>query len=231
MPEALHITRFLPQAQPVREPVTRFGGQPVWLHPAEWPQSPETGRPLQFIGQIDLAQTPLELPLMAYLFLQPYDEEDDAYFEDNWAVITQPRDGTPLSEPTGPTIDDTAWLVETERRDEPSWIEAGTALEDAFETEDEAFEPLAAQWGGTKIGGTLAEGDLPPSAYDMYDLSGGEDRWHLLLQLPETDESVKVNRTRPTRTTPFLIGYGDGGTGYFFLSRDGREARCCWFMN
>lgn len=43
--------RFVSADGPVREPVTRIGGRPVWLEEPQWPFSRDTGRPFQFVGQ------------------------------------------------------------------------------------------------------------------------------------------------------------------------------------
>ncbi|MDA2812107.1 hypothetical protein O4J56_15795 [Nocardiopsis sp. RSe5-2] len=56
---------------PVREPVTKLGGQPVWLEEPAWPLSAETGNPMKFIGQVRLPGARVRL---AYLFMT--DEED-----------------------------------------------------------------------------------------------------------------------------------------------------------
>lgn len=49
---------------PVREPVTKIGGQPVWLEEPQWPFSRDTGRPFQFLGQFTL-----DGGRLAYLFM------------------------------------------------------------------------------------------------------------------------------------------------------------------
>jgi hypothetical protein len=57
--------------RPIREPVTKFGGNPVWLGPPEWPVSRRTGEPMGFIGQValDPAIFGAAEGKMAYLFL------------------------------------------------------------------------------------------------------------------------------------------------------------------
>lgn len=39
---------------PIMEPVTKFGGQPVWIGEPQWPVSRQYGTPMQFICQIAL---------------------------------------------------------------------------------------------------------------------------------------------------------------------------------
>jgi hypothetical protein len=58
-------------ASPIADPVTKFGGQPVWVDEPSWPVSRSYGTPMQFICQIAL---PTDLfggiePRMAYLFI------------------------------------------------------------------------------------------------------------------------------------------------------------------
>lgn len=65
--------RLIEAAEPIREPVTKFGGQPVWQDAPEWPLSAESGRPMRFLGQILL---PGEQTRLGYLFLtEEYDED------------------------------------------------------------------------------------------------------------------------------------------------------------
>ncbi|GAA3362219.1 MULTISPECIES: DUF1963 domain-containing protein [Saccharopolyspora] len=67
--------RFVESEEPITEPVTKFGGQPVWLSTPAWPMSEALGRPMRFLGQIRL---PGEQVRLAYLFLtEDYPEEAD----------------------------------------------------------------------------------------------------------------------------------------------------------
>ncbi|MDA2802917.1 YwqG family protein [Nocardiopsis suaedae] len=65
--------RFEKCDEPVREPVTKLGGQPVWLEEPEWPLSAETGNPMRFIGQVRLPGAGVRL---GYLFMT---EEEDGH--------------------------------------------------------------------------------------------------------------------------------------------------------
>ncbi|MGW7106499.1 hypothetical protein ACWGHU_10085 [Streptomyces xanthophaeus] len=56
--------------EPVTEPVSKFGGRPVWLDGPAWPVHPRSGEPLVFIGQF---RVPGDEVRLAYLFLH---EED-----------------------------------------------------------------------------------------------------------------------------------------------------------
>lgn len=63
---------FVESPEPIGEPITKFGGQPVWLDEPTWPLSVETGRPMRFIGQIRLPGDEVRL---GYLFMT--EEEGD----------------------------------------------------------------------------------------------------------------------------------------------------------
>ncbi|MBK0868194.1 MAG: hypothetical protein IJH84_02060 [Saccharopolyspora sp.] len=72
--------RFVESEAPIREPVTKFGGQPVWLDAPAWPLSASQGRPMRFLGQIRL---PGEQVRLAYLFLTEDFSDDPDDFVDN----------------------------------------------------------------------------------------------------------------------------------------------------
>jgi hypothetical protein len=58
-------------SSPVKEPVTKFGGLPVWVDQPAWPSSRSTGKPMLFIGQIVIEPELFGVPegRMAYLFM------------------------------------------------------------------------------------------------------------------------------------------------------------------
>ena len=66
--------RFVEAAEPVQEPITKFGGQPVWIDEPAWPLSAEFGRPMRFLGQIRM---PGDQVRLAYLFITEEFDEDD----------------------------------------------------------------------------------------------------------------------------------------------------------
>jgi uncharacterized protein YwqG len=203
-----------PTSLPITEPVTKFGGQPVWLAEPEWPVSKETGEPMRFICQVALY---LEIfgeveGRIAYIFMTDGDEYVDGTWEPDGgenAVIVQPNgDNVPTeSRPTGPT------LYQMEEVEGHEWLQPvpcefsvelkpGDDLERGGEDNKDgaAYEEL-------KIGGTpiFLQGDEYPE--------GGI--WHLLLQLDST-------------SVPFFVNFGDAGIGYAFISEDGRKGRFLW---
>lgn len=67
--------KFVEAAEPIQEPITKFGGQPVWLDEPTWPLSAELGRPMRFLGQVRL---PGDQVRLAYLFItEDFSEDDD----------------------------------------------------------------------------------------------------------------------------------------------------------
>jgi len=64
-----------PAPAPIVGPVSKLGGQPVWMDAPQWPLSRTTGKPMSFVGQFVLYPEifgPLEAK-MAYIFM--YDDE------------------------------------------------------------------------------------------------------------------------------------------------------------
>ncbi|MEV6394075.1 hypothetical protein AB0M39_04715 [Streptomyces sp. NPDC051907] len=81
---------------PVRAPVTKIGGQPVWLEEPQWPLSRKTGEPMQFLGQFAL-----DGGRIAYLFMTDVQVE---YVDGTWepdggenALLIQPGGRIPDS--------------------------------------------------------------------------------------------------------------------------------------
>jgi hypothetical protein len=88
---------------PITEPVSKLGGQPVWLEEPRWPVSRQHGTPMSFIGQFVVAGG------LAYLFMTDATE----YVDDAWewdggenAVIVQPGGRLPLLPSIGPKATD-----------------------------------------------------------------------------------------------------------------------------
>jgi uncharacterized protein YwqG len=218
--------QFLKVTNPILAPVTKFGGQPVWLNEPEWPLSRQTGNPMRFICQIALDQTvfPGAAGKMAYIFMT--DEAD--YVDGTWepdggenAVIIQPA-STPIGIATsslaeGPTLYE---MVETPGKDLLIPKECEYAVELAlvedplFQPEqdrrswsNEEFEEYASALEGNKVGGTpiFLQGDEFP----------GQGEWRLLLQLDSTQ-------------IPFSVHFGDAGIAYAFISLEGTVGKLLW---
>ena len=238
-----HDITFRRVDEPVTQPVTKFGGQPVWIDGPAWPLSRSLNRPMRFICQIALDGLGLKTPAkMAYLFMTeeyptypPGDHSDfvgelarSAYetcfpLSGENAVILQPgppMTASPVVETVdavvGPTLRQfehdgngvwTSDVVEfvTDLTSRPD-VEFVTEAE-RFEMSDEAMANHDERIADCKVGGTPAflQGDEFPF----------ETGSQLLAQLDEDG-------------LPFEINFGDMGTGYAFLSEDGRDARFLW---
>jgi hypothetical protein len=229
MPKKYDIT-FHEVQEPILEPVTKFGGQPVWLEDPVWPVSRETGKPMQFICQVALYPEFFgHLPgQMAYLFMTG-DPEGQA---ETWdpdagenAVVIQPGsyEGLHTAQATGPSL----YRIETgqgqgreipceysaslEPGEDPSMgeVEAEEGRWEDLEDSavDQAADALREKLDGNKIGGTpwFIQGTEYPS----------DDRvWLPLLQI--------------TPDVPFWINLGDAGSGYGFISEDGTVGKFLW---
>jgi uncharacterized protein YwqG len=226
MPKRASIT-FMPAPAPIRDPVTKFGGQPVWLTLPEWPLSRATGQPMAFICQIALTPELFEGagPGMAYLFMTREDDEG-VFVDGTWepdsgenAIIIQAGSGTGLSQPRSDGATLYAMHFEPGQRFGHSVpVEFSVAL---TLSEDPAMvsQPERASWddnqheryaqalNGNKLGGT------PYFIQNDELLIRGD--WHLLLQLDSTQ-------------VPFQINFGDAGVGYGFISKDGRVGKFLW---
>ena len=107
------MIEFVEAKHPITEPVTKFGGQPVWIDEPQWPISKELGKPMQFICQIKIDPALFgECPAqMAYLFMT--DDSDAVGMYDTWdpdggenAVILQPGHTAAATQPLteGPSL-------------------------------------------------------------------------------------------------------------------------------
>jgi hypothetical protein len=89
---------FVEVSRPIRELVTKFGGQPVWVERPQWPLSRSTNQPMQFICQIKLEPEIFgEIAAkMAYLFMTSDDLSNETWQHDGGenAVILQPGQTT-----------------------------------------------------------------------------------------------------------------------------------------
>jgi Domain of unknown function (DUF1963) len=208
---------------PLTDPVTKFGGQPVWLERPEWPLSRELGRQMQFVCQIALDPDVFGVSpgRMAYLFITG--ESEDEWVDGTWepeggenAVIVQPG-GTNVAETVpegeGPSLyrfvegrEGTVpceYSVDLQPGEDPEYVREDERVQWS-EAEFEAYEkPL----DGNKVGGTpgfIQADEFPPAG-----------PWRLLLQLD-------------SMTVPFYVNFGDAGIGYAYVSEDGQRGRFLW---
>ncbi len=206
----LQIISFNRVEAPIREPVTKFGGQPVWIDRPQWPVGRALGRPMYFVCQIELRPEIFggESGRMAYLFVDEGDEEHNTAFWDaqsgDNAVIIQP--GGTVEVPTldtaiGPTlwdgIDSWEWLPELQPGEDPP-VPLTRCNPEISKSE---YERWSEHMGRDKIGGT------PFFCGDHIEYPDDSGGWRLLLQL--NDGTLDINCCM--------------GVGYAFISQDGKR--------
>ncbi|GAA3924939.1 hypothetical protein Aau02nite_20960 [Amorphoplanes auranticolor] len=127
--------RFERSSEVTGVPVTKMGGQPVWLQAPQWPVSRSLGEPMTFIGQFRL-DTDGELR-MAYLFMTAGDEYVDGTWEPEGgenAVIVQPEGSVP------------AFFAVTDISEGPSWpVEDHLPVNQQVHGDEEALEFLGGE--------------------------------------------------------------------------------------
>lgn len=222
---------FIETSVPIKEPVTKFGGQPVWIEEPAWPLSRKTGEQMQFICQVSLDPELLGVPpgKMAYLFMTGSAEGewvDGTHDPDGGenALIVQPSAKAAyggrieiIPSATGPTLyrfeeEANGGLTEVTACEYAVNLTPGEELSPFSHTgqgawSDDQFDTYYDSLSGNKIGGEPAfvQGEEFP----------GDDSWRFFLQL----EMMEV---------PFFVNFGDAGVGYAFVSGDGEEGRFLW---
>jgi hypothetical protein len=216
---------FIEADAPITDPVTKFGGQPVWLERPEWPLSKDLVRQMQFVCQIALDPDIFGVSpgRMAYLFITGESEDEwvDGTYDpdgDENSVIVQPGStnaAETVAEREGPSlytfVDGRGWegtvpceySVNLEPGEDPDYVGEHERVEWS-EADFDAYEnPL----DGNKVAGTpgFIQADEFPEA----------GPWRLLLQLD-------------SMTVPFLVNFGDAGIGYAYISEDGRRGKFLW---
>ena len=235
----LQIIGFTEVFEPITEPITKFGGQPVWLENPQWAISPVNGRKIPFLCQIKLEPEifgEIEAKI-AYLFHGQDDDENDwGTDHGNTAIVIQPGNivhhdlsmllapsiyaNLTVSEQTGSTLTkevrnaenlflgsvQSEWEITTKISKDPQFV----VYEIREEWEQEKSIAFSDLLVGHKIGGTpntWFEDDTPDDFLE---------NWNLLLQLESTDACYDAQ-------LPFRVDYGDGGCGWYFISKDGKR--------
>ena len=211
---------------PIRDSVTKFGGQPVWLEGPQWPISRELEKQMNFICQIKLTDDlfPGSEGKVAYIFMS----DDEQYVDGTWepdggenAVIIQPN-GIPQVEvkniATGPTLQNYAEVAGKDKlqpidvelkvnlipSEDPEFVQENVC----FDFSEEENEKYSNSLSGNKIGGTpgFLQGDEFPNK---------ETPWVLLMQL----DSCRV---------PFTLNFGDSGISYAFINKEATIGKFLW---
>jgi len=195
--------RYESAGEAIDVPVTKLGGQPLWLRAPQWPVSASLAEPMTFIGQFRLdtgdSATGSGDPAtgsgdsaaggdvrMAYVFMTDSDEHVDGTWEPEGgenAVIIQPDGRIP------------PFVAVRDVGSGPSRPAEDHLPVDELVTDDEELWDFL---GGDPV---WLQGDETPGA-----------GWRLVAQL----------------TDGFGLNFGDAGIGYVFVSPDGAEGRFLW---
>jgi predicted DNA-binding WGR domain protein len=236
----LKFVGFEEVKSPVTEPITKFGGQPVWISEPKWPICSDNNKPIPFLCQIALDPRIFgDCPnKMAYIFAGDYEGDggDGGWPTDHGdcAVILQPdntiwrprwvaRRSKPDSYQNlaiGPTIyygleegqhpwqgGLLEWIPKTEFALDYEFINKKKRQAWSENRQNQYYEQLADnKFGGTPL---LWDEDFAPLEFP--------DNWNLLLQMNASDGANPA--------LPFCHSYGDGGCGWWFLSKDGRSVQ------
>ena len=203
--------RFKKTKTTITEPVTKFGGQPIWIEEPQWPISKSTEKPMKFIGQIAIDESlfGVSKARMAYIFYAGDETESCDMDNGDNAVILQPGTTTAITKTLseGPSLlcanekpceysvqlhphEDSKFIPEYEQR---TWTEK----------ESHRYEKVN---GKTKLGGTPTF-----TQADDFPVPG---KWQLLLQLIGSDLPLEVD---------FQLG-----CAYVFINSDGTKAKFLW---
>lgn len=199
---------FISKDNDIKEPVTKFGGQPVWIDGCQWPISKELDEPMTFIGQIKLEAElfPEHAGKMAYLFMT--DGEVDTWEPDcgENAVIIQPN---------GHYDGKVSVIQEGQSYSEPHSVNLEIGFDPASRDGDSYDKYSEDDWDeyrdeitGTKLAGT-------PGYIQYKELPDENQPWTFLLQLDSMD-------------VPFEINFGDAGVAYVYINQDGTIGKMLW---
>lgn len=210
------IIKFNKSGQKVDKPISKFGGQPVWIDGEQWPTSIGwQDRKMMFVGQILIEKGMLgnEMELMVYIFVtHPESYEDDFFDPDmgEWdggenAVIIQSFENIHYNPKyqEGPTLFDEnnehyEYIPVLKRGYDPDFITNSEFRKLDYEQQKKYFDAIDTN----KIGGT-------PNfcRNEVF----WEDEWILLLQLK-------------CDFLPFVLRGGTMAMLYIFISKDFKRA-------
>ncbi len=223
------IIGFTEVFEPITKPITKFGGQPVWLEEPRWAICPGNGQKIPFLCQIELVSELFReiQPKVAYIFHggNP-DGSESGWLTDHGdtAIVLQPGNlvfyqdiGISthfVIEASGPTLQSITQFINGEyiSRD-VEYLPIFKPGKDQAYANEENFEELTEEQSEAFMGHKL--GGSPFIWYDWLMPEGGQSEWNLLLQMESTDQTQTE--------TPFGVYYGDGGCGWWFISQDGMK--------
>jgi hypothetical protein len=230
-------TQFQIVESPVEilQPITKFGGQPVWIAEPRWPLDPETGEQMLFLGQILLNPEIFANSdrTMVYLF---FSETSEPIYNEATATVIQTSEITYtsddskiefVSQATGSAIyelDENRQPVYKEYIAllNPAEYEDSIPLQERYTINDldygTGFQFAKPELAGNKIGGQplyIEVLDTPPEYFNS-------NEWLLLLQLAPTQGYW--NNLQPN-FYPFHLELGEFAILTVFISQDYTEAQ------
>lgn len=211
----MHVLAFKPARSPIKDRITKFGGQPVWITEPMWPVSRSTGLLMRFICQVSL---PPELrhgsQEMAYIFMT----DIDVFVEGTWlavggenAVILQPGPFEGIVETTPAKKGPTLQVRQPPRRGilaailgnkKPRFVDAELSVTQIEVNGQDKSNSCHSRLGGRPV--WLQNDDTPT-----------DGSWDLIIQIDSCEKAFDVN-------------FGDAGIGYAFIRRDGGAGRFLW---
>jgi len=212
--------KFVQVTEPVADLVTKFGGQPVWLEPADWPASRRTGQPMVFVGQIRIPDfiNPHGDLRMAYIFMTENSDVDNTYDPNGGenSVIIQVADlqAQPVAAAQGPVLwfDESVAFKVNKLLPCEFLVEAALVDDGAYIPENELCDLPS------------DEGDR---IYDSlnHDKIGGNPLWYQNEEFPY--ESAKLLLQLSDEGLPFFVNFGCG-TAYVYTDALVQEAKMLW---
>lgn len=190
---------FLSAIGPVREPVPKIGGQPVWLATPQWPLSRDQGTQMWFIGQFPLPAGVGPSGALAYLFMT------DAPFWTDYSAEPEGGENALIVQPGGRLPQ-----VQRSYRDVPAPM------------------PVCPDAEGPTIGPDhlMIEQPLFEDAGRPMQFLGGEPEWLQGDEWPAPGWRLVVQLDAVS--LPLEVSFGDGGFGYAFVDPTGSEGRFLW---
>lgn len=214
--EKYDIIRFVKLEEKIDKPISKFGGQPVWIEEEQWPVSMGwEDKKMMFIGQILVEKGMLgnKEDLMVYIFVtHPESYEDDFFDPDitEWnggenAVIIQSFENVQnnINCQKGPTLFDEdnkqyEYIPILKKGYDPEFLTNSEFRKLNDEQQEEYFNLIDVN----KIGG------IPNFFREDVFLEG---EWMLLLQLK-------------CESLPFVLRAGTMSILYIFISKDFKKA-------
>lgn len=210
----LIIEEIVRSEKEINEPITKFGGQPVWITEPEWPISIGwDDRPMMFICQIALDNKIFKNGngKMAYIFVTHGNKPNDEFFdpdiifpfEGENAVIIQPGDNQSIKTKRiekGPSLFDNSGIpyeayVRLKYAEDPDFIDA-SRFRGLSDYEKRNYSSIV---NGNKIGGT------------PYFFQG--DEW------PEGTKIPLLMQLNPN-FLPFYLNLGASPTAFAFIEQN-----------